>query len=244
MLGNMLFLAQQSQEAGGSFWNRLAAAFDGAVLYLDILNRPDDLLELLRQVHIAVAGVLFVVGILCVLNGYRWHKWVIVVCAFLSGFGFGYLLSRTMPQPYVIAGVIALMAAVIASPLLRFSVAFFGGVTGAFVGANLWTALGYPHESLLAGAGMGFILLGMASFLMFKHVVMVFTSIGGAAMIVTGGLALLLAVPQFEETISNSVRTNQLLVPLFLIVGAVIGMVIQEGQRGHAAPKAPAATSH
>ena len=62
---------------------------DGAVARLDILNHPDELLAALANVHIVWASVLVVTGGLCVLNGYRWHKYVIVLCAFLGGLALG-----------------------------------------------------------------------------------------------------------------------------------------------------------
>lgn len=208
----------------------LSDAFQGVIARLDILNHPDQLLDLLSGIHVVVAGVLFVVGILCVLNGYRWHRWVVVVCAFLSGFGLGWVMSQHMQQPYIVAGALALMAAVIANPLLRFAVAIFGGLTGAFIGANLWTGLGYADDNHWAGALMGLILVGMASFLMFRHVVMLFTSIGGGAMAVCGGVSLLLYVPSWREGLSQAITNNQIVIPLLVAVAAVIGFTFQHAQ--------------
>lgn len=220
--------------------SRLTAAFNSIIQRLDILNHPDELLALLSGVHVVVAGVLFVVGILCVLNGYRWHRWVVVVCAFLSGFGLGWVMSKHMQQPYIVAGALALMSAVIANPLLRFAVAIFGGLTGAFIGANLWTGLGYPDENHWAGALMGLILVGMASFLMFRHVVMLFTSIGGGAMAVCGGISLLLYVPSWREGLTQALSNNQIVIPLLVAVAAVIGFTFQHGQSAPAPAQGPA----
>jgi hypothetical protein len=229
-------------QSDASVFDRISAVFSTGIEYLDMLNRPEKLLELLSAIPVYLAGGLVILGVLCILNGYKWHKWVVVVCSFLVGFGMGFLLSRTMPQPYVVAGAIALMAAVIATPLMRFTVAFFGGLTGAFVGANVWTALGLQQEMVLAGAAIGFVVVGMASFMMFKHVVVLFTSIGGSAIAVIGAFALMLYIPneQFNSLITSSIRDNQMLIPLLVTVAAVIGLVLQERQ---AAAPAPAAST-
>ncbi|MGI9014707.1 MAG: hypothetical protein ACR2GY_10715 [Phycisphaerales bacterium] len=209
---------------------RIYAAFRSLIEKLDILNRPDELIEMLSQVHVTVAGALLIVGILCVLNGYRWHRWVVIVCAFLSGFGLGWLMSRHLEQPYIVAGALALMAAVVANPLLKFAVAIFGGLTGAFIGANLWTAFGYQEQAHWAGALLGLTIVGMASFMMFKHVVVLFTSIGGSAMAMAGGIALLLYVPDIRDGVTSALTNNTLILPLLLTVAAVIGFTLQQGQ--------------
>lgn len=244
MISPVITLAQAAETAtssggadtvssGDSLLDRFSRTFEAVTGYLDILNRPEDLIGILNTIPVYLAASMFVLGVLCILNGYRWHRWVIIVCAFMFGFGIGYLMSRTMPQPYVVAAALALMAAVIANPLLRFSVAFFGGLTGAFVGANLWTMFGLPEQSVLAGAAMGFILFGMASFMMFKHVVVLFTSISGSAMAVISGFALLLYIPdtEFNTMIENAITGNHLLIPLLVTVAAVIGLVLQAGQK-------------
>ena len=203
------------------------AAFDGKIARLDLLNRPDELLTALSNVHIVWASVLVVVGALCIINGYRWHKWVVVICAFLAGLGLGHVLSGQMGQSRIVMAVIGLLCAVIATPLLRYVVAIFGGLTGAFIGANAWTAFSDAPDSHLAGAAMGFIAVGMAAFLMYRLVIVLFTSIGGGAMAVLGTLTLMLHVPTWETSIRTSLEANDMLLPLLVTVAAVTGPVLQ-----------------
>jgi hypothetical protein len=209
---------------------------------LDVLNHPDELLSALGNLHIVWASVLLVVGGLCVLNGYKWHRYVIVVCAFVGGLGLGHLLSTQMGESPIAMGAIGLLCAMISTPLLRFAVAIFGGLTGAFIGAHAWTAFNGVQGGQVAAAGMGFIAVGMAAFLMYRAVVMLFTSIGGAAMGVLGGVTLMLHVPSWAEPIRASLTANDMLLPLLVGVGSVTGLVIQNtGMRaakpaGHAKP--------
>ncbi|MHC4429135.1 MAG: hypothetical protein ACYS0D_11135 [Planctomycetota bacterium] len=204
--------------------------FAQTVKQLDIMTEPGALLDALASMHIVWASALVVVGALCVLHGYRWHKWVIVICAFMGGLGLGHLLSQQMGQSRIVMAAVGLLCAVIATPLLRVAVAVFGGLTGAFIGANAWSAFSESPDAHLAGAGMGFIALGLAAFIMFRLVIVLFTSIGGAAMGVLGIITLLLHVPTWEPSIRTSLQTHQLMVPLLVGVAAVTGFVFQHNE--------------
>ena len=221
MLNNVLMLAQENGKASPM------EAFSGAVARLDLLNHPEELLTALSGMHIVWASVLVVVGALCVLNGYRWHKWVIIICAFLMGLVLGKLLSQQMGQSRIVMAAIGLLFAVAATPFVRYAVAIFGGLTGAFIGANAWSAFSDSPDSHLAGAAMGFIAMGMAAFLMYRLVIVLFTSIGGGAMAVLGILTLMLHVPTWESAIRSSLEANNMLLPLLVTVTAVTGLVLQ-----------------
>ncbi len=206
------------------------AAANETVSRLDILNHPEELLTALSNLHVVWASIFVVVGALCILNGYRWHKKVVIICAFLGGLGLGHLLSKQMGNSRIVMGALGLLCAIVAAPLLRFAVAVFGALTGAFIGANVWTAFSESPDAHLAGAAMGSIALGLASFIMFRLVVVMFTSIGGAAMAVFGGLTLLLHVPAWSESVQTSLVANQLLLPLIVTVAAVTGFVFQHSR--------------
>jgi hypothetical protein len=237
-----VFLAQQ-EETGTS----PMALLDGAVARLDILAHPQRLLEVLDGMHLVWASVFVAVGALCVFNGYRWHKIVIVLCAFLAGLGLGRLLSSQVGESRLVMGAVGLLCAVVATPLLRITVAIFGGLTGAFIGANAWTSLAGTPDVHMAGAGMGFIAMALATFIMFKLVIVVFTSIGGAAMAVLGGASLLLHVPAWEPQVREALTRNQMVLPVLVGTTAVVGFVLQHHEirrneaKKHRAHPAPAA---
>ena len=77
---------------------------------------------------------------------------------------------------------------------------------------------------------MGFIAVALLSFVVFRLVVVLFTSIGGAAMVVLGAITLLMQVPGWKDSIRDSLVTNQHLIPLLVTVAAVAGFVIQESR--------------
>ncbi|MCA9291473.1 MAG: hypothetical protein KDA25_10115 [Phycisphaerales bacterium] len=208
---------------------------------LDILNRPDELLDGLRTLPLVWGSVFVVVGILCVLNGYRWHKYVVMICALLAGIGLGRVLSDQLGESRVVVmAALGLLCAVIATPMLRFAVAIFAGMTGAFIGANVWTAVNQAPDAHLVGAAMGFVTIGLLSFILFRPVVMLFTSVGGAAMLVLGGITLLLQVPGWYDAVYDSLTSNHLIIPLLVAAAGVGGLVLQQSRPVEV--KKPAAT--
>lgn len=226
MLNQLLLLAQDgTSTSDGS--GPLAIANE-TVSRLDILNHPDELLSALANLHVVWASVFVVVGLLCVINGYKWHKGVVIICALLAGLGLGSLLSKQMGDSWIVVAVLGLLCAIVAAPMLRFAVAIFGGLTGAFIGANLWSAFTTSPDSHLAGAAMGFIAMGLATFLIFRIVVVMFTSIGGAAMAVLGAITLLMHVPAWKDSVQSNLAANQLLIPLLVSAAAIMGIVLQQ----------------
>jgi hypothetical protein len=216
---NTLTLAQQ------------VASFSDAYAHIDALTRPEKLLDDLSKMPLVGGSIILVVGVLCVLYGYKWHKWVVVALAFLMGLFVGHLLSAQIGKSIIVAVALGVLFATVATPMMRWTVAVFAGLTGAFLGANAWVLTNAsPADAKWAGAAMGFIALALLSFVIFRFVVVLFTSIGGAAMTVLGGITLLMQVPGWEPAIRNSLASNQHLIPLLVTVAAVAGFVIQESR--------------
>lgn len=230
MLNQPLLLAQTATSTPAPTGSSPIEIANETVSRLDILNHPEELLSALANLHVVWASVFVVLGILCVLNGYKWHKGVVIICAFISGLILGNLLSKQMGDSWIVVAVLGLLCAIVAAPMLRIAVAIFGGLTGAFIGANLWSAFTTSPDSHLAGAAMGFIAMGLATFLIFRVVVVMFTSIGGAAMAVLGAITLLMHVPAWKESVHNNLVANQLLIPLLVSAAAITGIVLQQAR--------------
>ncbi|UCD73794.1 MAG: hypothetical protein JSV91_08335 [Phycisphaerales bacterium] len=236
MFNPFFVLAQQEAASSGPSVMEAVRAF---FTRMDVLSRPDDLLDGLSQVPLILAGVFVIVGLLCVLNGYKWHRWVVVILAFIGGVLLGNMFALETSKSVIVAVALGALCAIIATPLLKVAVAVFGGITGAFIGANAWTALNTTQaDSHWAGAAMGFILMAMASFLLFRIVIVVFTSVGGAAMLIFGGITLLMQVDSWEPAVREALATNQLILPLLLAVAAVGGFVLQSSWHPEAIKKA------
>ncbi|MBM4105209.1 MAG: hypothetical protein FJ257_02735 [Phycisphaerae bacterium] len=211
--------------------NDAANDTEDVIRQVDLLSRPDELLNQLVELP-AIAGVLvMIVGLICVLRGYQWHRWIVIVLALMLGLAVGRIMSHEMGRSTVVAVAMGLLFAAIASPLLRFTVAVFAGLSGAFLGANVWAIVQGPDSANgWAGAAMGFILLALSSFLLFRLSIILFTALGGGAMLVLGGIACLLHVDSIQQSVSDHLAQHQLIVPLLVGVTTVAGFVLQENR--------------
>jgi len=203
----------------------------------DLLSRPQELLDRLATMPAIFAVAVMIVGGVCIFQGYRWHRWIVVVLALMLGLAVGDLVSDRVGRSSVVAIAMGLLFAAIASPMLRFTVAIFAGLAGAFLGANVWSIVqGSEAGEPWPGAAMGFILLALSSFLIFRISIILFTSLGGAAMFVIGGIACLLHVDGVRATVTEHLAQHQLVVPMLVGIAAVVGFVLQENwTRGGAA---------
>ena len=204
----------------------------------DALAQPEALVENLQALSVVWAVVFLIVGLLCMLNGYRFYKISTVVIALLIGMFAGYWIGEQIHAPFIVAGCCGLLLAAVAFPLMKFAVAIFGGVTGAFIGANLWAGCAsalnnaadteIPVDAYWIGALVGLMLCGMLAFILFKLSIVLFTSVSGATIAVLGGLALLLSFEPWQDSIRDGLTASQLIVPLLVFVPAVIGLILQE----------------
>ncbi|MFI4859181.1 MAG: hypothetical protein ACIAXF_00725 [Phycisphaerales bacterium JB063] len=108
----------------------------------DTLAKPDELVAHLSQLGTIWAIVFMVVGMVCLLNGYKFYKiaTVALIVALGSGLGYWFGLAIQAP-PFIVAACLGLLLAVMAFPLMKFAVAVLGGLSGAFMGANLWAGI-------------------------------------------------------------------------------------------------------
>ncbi|MFG0329766.1 MAG: hypothetical protein ACF8PN_07710 [Phycisphaerales bacterium] len=208
--------------------NPFAGLFGADASRLDILNHPAELLDALQQLHIVWAGIFVAVGLLSVLNGYRWHRFIVLTIAFFVGLGLGNWMSRSMEASLVVAACVGVLLAVVAWPLMRYAIAVCGGLAGAFVGANAWTAMSMPPETHYAGALIGLVAFGMASFILYRVVIIGMTCIAGAFVCVVGVITLLMHVESLQSVIRDAFTGNTIIMPMLVLVTAVTGFVIQQ----------------
>jgi hypothetical protein len=206
---------------------------------VDMLAQPRDLVTHLQALSVVWAVVFIVVGMLCMFSGARHYKAVVISLAFLIGLFTGYWIGQKIDAPqYVIAGCFAILLAVLAYPLMKYAVAAFGALSGAFIGANLWVGLAQainkgnagamPGEAYWIGALIGLIVCGMLAFILFKFSVVMFTSVSGATVAVLGVLCLLLSIPAVRGGIVDGLADSQIVIPLLVFVPAMIALVLQQ----------------
>jgi len=175
-------------------------------------------------------------GAVYLLYGWRIFKVITVVCFGMLGLFAGMKFGE-MAGSILWGGIIGLAGlAALSIPLMKWAVSILGAVAGGIITSGIWFAIGLPQEYIWAGAIIGIIAGGMISFIVFKISVMLFTSLGGAVLIIVGVLALLyryelhLYVQNKTEPtnyISSLVNDNNWFLPVVLIFTTLIGMVIQ-----------------
>ncbi len=119
-----------------------------------------------------------------------------------------------------------------AIPLMKWCVSVLGAISGGILTSGIWIALGLSDTYLPAGFIVGFIAGGLISFILLKVSVMLFTSLGGSFILMTGLLTLLY---QYDIHVSNPmtfythglVFAHQWALPLALIVPTIAGMLLQ-----------------
>ena len=204
----------------------------------DTLAQPEALVEHLGALSVVWAVVFIIVGATCLLNGYKFYKIVTIGIALFIGAFAGYWIGQKIQAPFVVAGCLGLLLAVAAFPLMKFAVAIFGGLAGAFVGANLWAGAAHalnkaghtqiPADAYWIGALVGLLICGMLAFVLYKLSIVMFTSVSGATIAVMGGIALLLSFEPWHDSVAKGLTASQLVVPLLVFVPAIIGLILQE----------------
>jgi len=184
--------------------------------------------------HVSTLGVVEALtfisfGIVCLFYGWRIFKLLVTICFGLLGMMVGIWANERLIDGNVIwlAIICIVFFAVLSVPLMRWGVSILGSVSGGILTAGATLALGLHDQRLLVAGGLvGLVAGGMISFIVFKVAVILFTSLGGSALIMVGFLAVLHqnVDPLRLETIA---ATQRWFLPVMLIVPMLIGIFLQ-----------------
>jgi hypothetical protein len=186
------------------------------------------------------AIMLVICGVVYLAYGWKIFKVLVIVNAGFVGVLVGAYLGAAYSNVHggrhmvLIGGVTgAILLAAISWPLMKYAVSIMGGLAGSFLGYGLWhyltTILDKPelNKHAWVGALFGLVVLGMFAFIIFRLTVIIFTSVQGAVMAVTGLLAMILKYQPITLELQNRLTTNPHLTPLLVAVPAIIGFAIQ-----------------
>ncbi|MCK5473144.1 MAG: hypothetical protein KAI59_03865 [Planctomycetes bacterium] len=168
-------------------------------------------------------------GSVCLFYGWRIFKILVIISFALLGLFLGVTASDLIGGGHqILAGLIGLgLLAAISIPLMRWAVSILGAVAGGILTSGIWYACGLTDKYIWAGALMGVIAGGMISFIIFKIAVMLFSSLGGSGLMVTGLLALLYLWPKTQGQVQTLVFDNKWFLPAALIVSTAAGIFLQ-----------------
>jgi hypothetical protein len=194
--------------------------------------------------HITSLGLresltLIAFGAVCILYGWRIFTILVSICAGFIGLLIGIEVGKRGGSE-VWGGVIGLIVlAVAAVPLLKWAVSALAAIAGGIITGGIWYACGFPQQYMWAGALVGAVAGGMISFIVFKAAVMLFTSLAGTAMALTGVLALLHLYQPTSKNVQDIVLNHVWFVPVALIV-PTIGFIFLQNKIGKGSGSAEA----
>ncbi len=177
----------------------------------------------------AIIAVSF--GAVYLLYGWRIFRILVVICSGLVGMFIGIRVGAEFDLEIVggVAGL--LLLAVVSIPMMRWAVCLLGAAAGGILTSGIWYAFELPGKYIIAGAIIGVLAGGMISFIIFKIAIMLFTSLGGGILIITGLLSLLNHYESVQEppteTIKNMFFSENWFLPVLLLAPTIIGMVFQ-----------------
>ena len=168
-------------------------------------------------------------GAVCILYGWRVFRILVVISFALMGLILGITLSERIGggRNPLLGVLMSIVMGIVSVPLMRWAVSILGAVAGGIVTSGLWYACKLPEQYIWAGGLIGVVAGGMISFIIFRIAVMLFSSLGGSALLVSGLLALLYLYPQTKEQVQQLVFTEQWFLPVVIIVPTSIGVLLQ-----------------
>lgn len=168
-------------------------------------------------------------GVVWLFYGWRVFKILVTICFCLFGLFVGVWLNGEL-----IGGEVVFLSALFmvlfgfgAVWFMKWAVSCLGGAAAAVLACGVWMACGFPEHLVWAGALVGFVGGGMMSFIIFKAAVILFTSLGGGMLCVTGILAILYNHLDTGARLEEMVFQQRWFLPIMLIIPMIVGMVIQ-----------------
>jgi len=221
----MVFIAQASSSTVDSH----AAKWLGLTAHWPAQT---DLLQACQTMSPGAAVLLLIGGIVYLLFGFYIFKFLVTLNAALVGGYIGVMIGSRNQAEIVGALVGGFVAAAITWPLMRYAVAVMGGIFGGLLGASIWMTVDLNPEFAWAGAAIGMVAFGMLSFILFKASIMMYTSLQGSVMLVFGVLGLIYKYPTVASALSENMAIKPFLLPIFIFIPAMIGVLYQQAQFG------------
>ena len=168
-------------------------------------------------------------GIVCLFYGWRVFKILVTISFALIGLFVGIYTNKVLIGGNEIwLGVLCMILfAVFSVPMMRWGVCLLGAAAGGVITGGGWLAINLPQQYIWAGALVGVIAGGMISFIVFKAAVMLFTSLGGSALVTVGILAILYKYLGAAEKVQELVLTKQWFLPFVLTLSTIVGIILQ-----------------
>ncbi|HEY7091244.1 MAG TPA: hypothetical protein VH518_24320 [Tepidisphaeraceae bacterium] len=195
-----------------------------------------DLLQWAQNMSPGTATILVIGGMVYLLFGYIIFKWLVMLNAGLVGAFIGGKIGEKGGSMPAGACVGAFVCAAITWPMMKYAVAFMGGIFGVLLGTSVWRALGLESNFAWAGSLIGLVLFGLLSFILFKGSVMMYTSLQGSVMLIFGILGLIYKYQSIAPQVTENMTLKPFILPLSIFIPAVLGLLYQQTQSNEGEP--------
>ncbi len=182
----------------------------------------------LRGVHPVEAAILIIIGVAFLVYGFRIYKVLVILAYAIVGLFVGAMVASAFhfnPVVGMIGGAIVL--GLLAWPLYLVGWGLIGGAVMAGVGAMLagmvTTNAVYQGMAAAVAGVLGIVL----TILLMRTLVIIVTSIVGAAALIWGVLRLTLVVHGLGDPVIEMLQEKQWLQLVVVAVPAVVGMILQ-----------------
>lgn len=209
----------QSGDSGGAAGSSAAGGLPIDTIWSNIMS-----------LTVVEALVFISFGVVCLFYGWRIFKILVVISFGLLGLVMGLSIAgKIIGLNNQLAGGLVGMGvlAVLAVPLMRWAVSILGATAGAIIAAGLWYACGLNESYMWAGALTGMVAGGMISFIVFKVAIILFSSLGGSALVAMGGMALLNRFTDMGEQLRQMSYTDKWFLPVVLMLPTFVGIILQ-----------------
>ena len=196
-----------------------------------------DLIEWCQRMPPLAAALLLLFGIIYLMYGVTWYKWLVTINAALFGAYIGLRLGKMTDGPLVGAFIGAFTAAAVTLPLMKWCVAVMGGIYGGLLGAAIWRSFGLEAHMAWAGALSGLIFFGMLSFIIFRGSIIAYMSLQGSVMTIFGLLGLIFKSTTVAPQIAQHLHVKPFILPAAIFIPALVGLIYQQTAGGAAEAK-------
>ncbi len=191
---------------------------------------PVDLIwEQVTALNVVEALTFMSFGIVCLFYGWRVFKVLVVISFALVGLAAGIVIGQLIGGGHnpILGALLAVVLAIVSVPLMRWAVCLLGAAAGGLLTASIWYAAQLPDQYIWAGALVGVVAGGMISFIVFRIAVMLFSSLGGSVLVVSGVLAMLYMYSQTQARVEEFVFSEKWFLPVALIIPTLVGVLLQ-----------------
>lgn len=187
-----------------------------------------DLINWCLDMGLGTGILLMLVGAVYLMYGWSLHKGLVTLnAAAIGGFAGAWVGDKTgYPLAAAITG--ALLVALITVPLRKWAIALMGGICGIVIGTGLWRSVGLDPQVAWAGAVIGLISFALASFILLRGSLIMYTSFQGSMMFIIGLLGLILKYQDVTPKVTHNMNSQPLILPIAVLVPTILGLVFQQ----------------